>query len=144
MSTSFTDTYVRNLKATGRYTDSATQGLNLQLKSGGGKYWTFRYQFMSRRYDVALGSYPTITLKEARARATASRNELNQGLRPSAPWKPKQDEKHPNNTVQKIIFSDFAKDCIDNKKAEWRNEKHVAQWYATIKQYADPVIGINN
>ena len=141
MSISFTDTYVRNLKTTGRYTDSATQGLNLQLKYGGGKYWTFRYQFMGKRYDVALGSYPTITLREARARATASRNELNQGLRPSAPWKPKQTEKHPNNTVQKIIFSDFAKDCIDNKKAEWRNEKHAAQWYATIKQYADPVIG---
>jgi hypothetical protein len=35
MSTAFTDTYIRNLKAVGRYTDAATVGLNLQVKAGG-------------------------------------------------------------------------------------------------------------
>lgn len=141
MRTAFTDTFVRNLKAIGRYTDSATQGLNLQLKTGGGKYWTLRYQFMGKRYDVSLGSYPTITLKEARVRATTSRNELNQGIRPSKPWKPKLAEKHDNKIVLQTTFSEFSKECIDKKRAEWRNEKHVAQWYATIEKYANPVIG---
>jgi len=84
MSTAFKDPYVRNLKSVRRYTDIATQGLNLQVKAGGGKYWTFGYQFDGKRQDLNLGTYPPITLKEARARATTSRNELNQGLRPSA------------------------------------------------------------
>ena len=141
MGTVFTDTLIRNLKTVGRYTDLATQGLNLQVKAGGGKYWTFRYNFQGKRQDLSLGTYPPITLKEARARATTSRNELNQGLLPSALWKPKSPAKQAEKPANRATFSEFAKICIDNKKAEWRNEKHGAQWYATIQQYADPVIG---
>ena len=79
MSIAFTDTYIRNLKSTGRYTDAATQGLNLQIKKEGGKYWTFRYLYQGNRHDLGLGTYPTIGLKEARARAVNARNTLNQG-----------------------------------------------------------------
>ena len=43
MPISFTDAYIKNLSATGRYTDAATAGLNLQVKPNGGKYWTLRY-----------------------------------------------------------------------------------------------------
>ena len=49
MSTAFTDTFIRNIKDLGRYTDAATQGLNLQVKPSGGKYWTFRYLFQGKR-----------------------------------------------------------------------------------------------
>jgi len=140
MSTAFTDTYIRNLKAAGRYTDAATLGLNIQVKPGGGKYWTFRYLYQGKRHDLSIGTYPAISLKEARARATNARYELNQGQLPSAAWKPESVlTKHAD--VDRPTFSEFAKSCIDNKKAEWRSEKHGAQWYATIKQYADPVIG---
>lgn len=140
MSSAFTDTYIRNLKNVGRYTDAATQGLNLQIKARGGKYWTFRYQYQGKRLDLSLGTYPAISLKEARARATNARNGINQGQPPEAIWKPKPSLIRPVE-ANKQTFSEFAKSCIDSKKAEWRNDKHGAQWYATIKQYADPVIG---
>jgi len=141
MSIAFTDTFIRNLRTVGRYTDSATQGLNLQIKKAGGKYWTFRYQYQGKRHDLGLGTYPTIGLKEARARAVYARNDLNQGRRPTPTWKPQPCVKANYESEKITNFSDFAKGCIDSKKAEWRNEKHGAQWYATIKQYADPVIG---
>jgi len=141
MSAAFTDIYIRNLKTVGRYTDAATQGLNLQVKESGGKYWTFRYLYQSKRHDLGLGTYPAISLKEARARATNARNELNQGQRPLAIWKPKPAVTVNAGNETRPIFSEFAKSCIDSKKAEWRNDKHGAQWYSTIKQYADPVIG---
>jgi hypothetical protein len=115
--------------------------LNLQIKKEGGKYWTFRYLYQGNRHDLGLGTYPTIGLKEARARAVNARNTLNQGQRPSANWKPKEVVILTEKTENAPQFSEFAKGCIDSKKAEWRNEKHGAQWYATIKQYADPVIG---
>ena len=54
MSAAFTDIYIRNLKTVGRYTDAATQGLNLQVKESGGKYWTFRYLYQSKRHDLGL------------------------------------------------------------------------------------------
>jgi integrase len=125
----------------GRYTDASNKGLNLQVKEGGGKYWVFRYLYLGKRYDLGLGTYPSISLKEARSRATQARNELNQGQQPKSHWKLKQSLK--SNNPEKIIpkFSDYAKFCIDSKKSEWRNEKHGAQWYSTISRYADPIIG---
>ena len=141
MSIAFTDTFIRNLKTIGRYTDSATQGLNLQIKKAGGKYWTFRYQYQGKRHDLGLGTYPTISLKEARSRAINARNKINQGQKPDAAWRPKPAVTQTNVQDVRPVFSEFAKVCIDSKKAEWRNEKHGAQWYSTIKQYADPVIG---
>lgn len=141
MSIAFTDPYIRNLKIKGRYTDSATQGLNIQVKVNGAKYWTLRYLYQGKRHDLGLGTYPAITLKDARARATAARNEINQGSRPTAKWKPTAPVNQPAEPEKRPTFSNFAKSCIDSKKAEWRNAKHGAQWYATIKDYADPVIG---
>ena len=141
MSIAFTDPYIRNLKIKGRYTDSATQGLNIQVKANGAKYWTFRYLYQGKRHDLGLGTYPAITLKDARARATAARNEINQGSCPTAKWKPTAPVNQPAEPENRPTFSNFAKSCINNKKAEWRNAKHGAQWYATIKDYADPVIG---
>ena len=141
MSIAFTDPYIRNLNLKGRYTDSATQGLNIQVKANGAKYWTLRYLYQGKRLDVGLGTYPAISLKDARARATAARYEVNQGARPIAKWKPTAPANQPAEPEKRPTFSNFAKSCIESKKAEWRNAKHGAQWHATIKDYADPVIG---
>jgi integrase len=43
--------------------------------------------------------------------------------------------------IVKPIFSDYAKQCINSKKAEWQNPKHKEQWFNTIEQYANPFIG---
>ena len=66
MKTVFTDAYIKSIKQSGRYTDAATTGLNLNIKNKGGGYWVFRYLFGGRRLDLSLGAYPAISLKEAR------------------------------------------------------------------------------
>ena len=53
MSAAFSDSFIRNIKTTGRYTDAATQGLNLQVKVNGGKYWAMRYLFQSTPVSAA-------------------------------------------------------------------------------------------
>ena len=136
MKTVFTDAFIKNLKQPGRYTDAATVGLNFNVKSNGG-YWVFRYLYIAKRLDLALGAYPAITLKEARKRAIASRNDLLQGKKPFAYWKAEVITNQQNQTQ----FKDYAKECIEAKKAEWRNPKHIEQWFNTIEQYANPVIG---
>jgi hypothetical protein len=143
MSTAFSDSFIRNIKTTGRYTDAATQGLNLQVKANGGKYWAMRYLFQDKRYDLSLGSYPNVSLKEARVRATAARAQLNAGQRPEPSWKPqppKKEEQH-SRAPSKVTFSQYAADCIAAKRAEWKNAKHAEQWSSTVNMYANPVIG---
>ena len=141
MSSAFSDSFIRNIKTPGRYTDAATQGLNLQVKANGGKYWAMRYLFQDKRHDLSLGSYPSVTLKEARIRATAARAQLNAGQRPEATWKPKPSCKEQPITASKVTFRQYAADCIAAKRAEWKNAKHAEQWSSTIEMYANPVIG---
>jgi hypothetical protein len=135
MKTGFTDPYVKNLKAPGRYTDAAVSGLNLNIKRQGGKYWVFRYLFAGKRRDLSLGSYPDITLKEARKRATACRIDLMQAKQPSTYWRNAETV-----ITDKPIFRDYAKECIEGKKAEWKNDKHTYQWFRAIEVFANPVI----
>jgi len=130
MKQAFTDTFIKNLKTPGRYTDGATAGLNFNIKPSGGGYWVFRYSYAGKRLDLSLGSYPAITLKEARKRALASRNDLLQGKKPTTYWKV---QAMPDDIV-KPIFSDYAKQCINSKKEEWQNPKHKEQWFNTIEQ----------
>jgi integrase len=137
MKTGFTDPYVKNLTQSGRYTDSATPGLNLNIKSNGGKYWVFRYLYAAKRSDLALGVYPDVGLKEARKRAVQARNSVLQGQRPIATWKVAA----ASQACYTPLFRDFAADCIAAKKAEWSNPKHTDQWTNTIEQYANPIIG---
>jgi len=137
MKTVFTDTYIKNIKQTGRYTDAATTGLNLNVKKNGGGYWVFRYLFDGKRLDLSLGAYPAISLKEARKRAISSRNDLLQGNKPKAYWRVDTASKDLNQP----LFKDYAKECIEAKKAEWQNSKHIDQWFNTINTYANPIIG---
>jgi integrase len=137
MKTVLTDTFIKNIKQVGRYTDAATKGLNFNIKSNGGGYWVFRYLFGGRRLDLSLGAYPAISLKEARKRAIASRNDLLQGGKPKAYWKAETSSKELNQP----LFKDYAKECIEAKKAEWKNSKHIDQWFNTIESYANPIIG---
>jgi integrase len=138
MKQGFTDVLVKNLTQPGRYTDAQTRGLNLQVKAGGGRYWTYRFSHAGKRADLSLGSYPDVSLKEARARAVKARAELLTGGPPS-PIRKVREELQP--TPKRPRFEEFSKECIESKSAEWRNGKHAAQWASTIEQYAIPVIG---
>ncbi len=133
----FTDAYIKSIKQSGRYTDGATTGLNLNIKSKGGGYWVFRYLFGGKRLDLSLGAYPSISLKEARKRAIAARNDLLKGAKPKAYWRSEIAPKELNQP----LFKDYAKQCIETKRAEWQNPKHTDQWFNTIEQYANPIIG---
>jgi integrase len=135
--TVFTDAFIKNIKQSGRYTDAATTGLNLNVKGKGGGYWVFRYLFGGKRLDLSLGAYPSISLKEARKRAITLRSELLQGSKPKAYWRAETASKELNQP----LFKDYAKECIEAKKAEWQNSKHIDQWFNTIDTYANPIIG---
>jgi integrase len=140
----FTDKTIQSLKSVGRYTDPTTPGLNLQVKRNGNQYWTFRFLLAGVRRDISLGVYPSVSLKEARQRAISIRNDLNHGNDPQTPWKPVKSAEVIENAkidLAKPIFSEFAIKCIANKRNEWRNAKHAAQWLSSIERFANPVIG---
>jgi Integrase len=77
------DTTVRQARITGTdYTIGDTDGLALNVTARGGKIWRFRYYWAGVQKRMSLGSYPQISLKEARARRDEARALVAQGINP--------------------------------------------------------------
>lgn len=122
---------VRNLKEPGRYSDG--DGLILDVRPGGSKSWIARLQCSGRRRDYGLGSFKDVSLTEARDKAREYRKLLRSGIDP-LDAKRKRLEAIPT-------FRDAANAVHEEHKPGWRNDKHGAQWMATLKAYAFPHLG---
>ena len=73
-------------------------GLFLLIKTNGGKLWRLKYSFEGKEKLLSLGTYPTTTLLEARAKRDEHKKEIAKGIDPSAERK----EIKTNIEVQKI------------------------------------------
>lgn len=131
---------VKNLKTPGRYTDALIKGLHIWVKPNGRKYWIFRYSHENKQHNISLGSFPTLSIAEARVRAQQSRDDLDRGINPLAIKNSSKAQKLALQ-AQKLSFKEFAEACIKSKRAEWTNQKHGDQWEYTLSEFAYPFIG---
>ena len=130
---------IKNAKQVGRHTTNE-KGLQLLIKKGGYKYWVLRYTYGANRHDLTLGSFPEISVADARRKAQEARYLLNQGINPIADRKAKKAALIAQTSTS-ITFEKFALEVIESKRIEWTNQKHAAQWEATLREYAFPIIG---
>jgi len=130
---------IKNAKQTGRHTTNE-KGLQLLIKKGGYKYWVLRYTYGANRHDLTLGSFPEISVADARKKAQEARYKLNQGINPLVERKAKKASLIAQ-TSSAITFEKFALEVIESKRIEWSNEKHAAQWEYSLREFAFPIIG---
>src|SRR5665811_2450172 len=122
----------------GRHHDS--HGLYLQVTPTGGRSWVLRYEVRGRERWMGLGPTHAFTLEEARQSARKARQQLFEGIDPL-------DAKKAQRTVQaleaaqSIAFADAARQYFDQHEAKWSSVKHARQFWASLEQYAFPVIG---
>jgi integrase len=89
---------------------------------------------------MGLGPYPTIGLALARTKAAEARRTLTDGLDPLA-VRQKAAEAAKFAAVSAISFEAATDKFIAAKSKEWTNEKHKAQWRASLAAHAFPEIG---
>ncbi len=86
-----TDIAVRQAKATGKnYTLGDYDGLSLGISTKGGKWWLFRYIWLGKQKRMSLGTYPEVSLREARALRDEARALLAKGINPHIDRKQKR------------------------------------------------------
>ena len=77
-----TDTAARQAKFTDKQQKlSDEKGLYL-LVNASGKYWRLKYRFAGKEKALALGVYPEVSLKEARAKRDEARKLIAEGTDP--------------------------------------------------------------
>ncbi|MBY0351604.1 integrase arm-type DNA-binding domain-containing protein [Tabrizicola sp.] len=115
-------------------------GLYLQLTPKGGKTWVLRMLVGSRRRDIGLGGFPTVTLAQARDKAREARDKVERGVDPVEERKAAK-AKLVEARRKGMLFSEAVDKALAAKLDAFRNEKHRAQWRSTLDNYALPEIG---
>jgi len=130
---------VERLSSTpGLYSDGG--GLNLRVSSPTARSWVFRYMLAGKAREMGLGSYPEVSLADAREAALAARKLKTLGKDPIAEREAARAAERAE-AARAVTFQYCAKAYISARKPSWRNEKHGNQWAATLNTYAMPLIG---
>jgi integrase len=119
----------------GRHADGG--GLYLDV-DGGRKRWLWRYRLGAKRREMGLGPAGAngVGLAEARAERDRWRAVLRTGADPIEARIRTQSEAAGAAIP---TFGEAADAFVDAKAPGWRNEKHIAQWRMTLKEYAKPL-----
>ena len=119
----------------GKYPDG--DGLYLSIYKPGRGKWSLRYTLNKKAREMGLGSFPEVTLLEARQNALSNKQLLIKKVDPI-------DEKKRVEVLrqqQNKKFSDIANLYIETKKKpEWTNPKSEQQWRNTINTYVSPIL----
>ncbi|MAO56848.1 MAG: integrase [Rhodospirillaceae bacterium] len=142
---------VSKIKDDGRHAVGGADGLHLRI-SGASRAWVLRVAVGMRtdgqgkpavhRRDIGLGSYPDVSLAEARDKARDLRKQIRDGIDPIAT---KHAERRARQQTQAELqrrktFKECAEAVIAQKGDELSNTKAIAQWGSTLEAYAYPVL----
>lgn len=115
-------------------------GLYMQLSPGGGRSWVLRVQVGAKRRDIGLGSFPTVTLSQAREKAREAREKIGQGI---DPIEERKAAKASLIAAQRrgLTFDKATEHYLAAKLDAFKNAKHRQQWQNTLAHYASPALG---
>ena len=131
---------VSHIKALGLHSVGGVSGLKLQVKAADSRSWILRVTVLKKIRDIGLGSYPTISLKNARDAAKAMLVQIALGNDPVALRKKAADEAAAARANLRT-FDQCAAEYILRNEKQWSSTKTRAQWESSLKQYASPIIG---
>ena len=100
----------------------------------GGKWWRIDYRFEGKRKTLSLGTYPEVSLKEARLRRDEARSILNDGIDPSHQRKPsEQAGAHTFEAVAREWYAKFRMQWAASHAVKMlgRLENDVLPWIGT-------------
>ena len=110
-------------------------GMRLVVSAAGARRWVVRFTVNGKRREMGIGSYPGVSLADARIAAQQARSLAASGVDPVESRKARQ-------TPAKVhTFTRVAAEYIRAHRRGWKNPKHARQWVRTLKTYARPVIG---
>jgi len=119
----------------GKYHDG--KGLYISITSPGTGKWSYRYRIDHKSREMGLGTFPEISIVDARQKAEDNRRLVLNKIDPI-------DDKRKQEVLRKQQnkkFSFIANLYISaKKKEEWRNPKSEQQWRNTITNYAVPYL----
>lgn len=112
-------------------------GLFFQVEPTGRKLWRFRYFFNGKETMMSLGSYPEVTLAEARDKRHEANKLLSNGINP---YQKKQEEKRNAIINTANTFKAIAEEWHEANKSKWV-ASHATRLMQRLKLNVFPDLG---
>lgn len=133
-----TDTKVRNAKSTDKETKMFDGGgLFLLLTPGGGKLWHFKYRFGGKEKKLSFGTYPEVSLADARDKRAEARKLVAAGIDPGEARKA-QKAARAEKTAN--TFEAVAREWYGKNEPVW-SPTHAVMVISRLERDVFPVIG---
>lgn len=113
------------------------KGLYLFIKPNGSKYLRYKYYFAGKEKVLALGTYPEVSLKEAREKRDEARKMLREGIDPS---QAKKEKKLQHKVETENTFEIVAREWLENMKHSW-TARHANYTLRRLEADILPVLG---
>ncbi len=133
-----TDISIRNAKPKDKsYRLKDSVGLYAFITPSGGKHWRLKYRFDGKQKVLSFGSYPEVTLSEARERAFEARKRLANNIDPS---ELKKQQKQQQKAEVENSFESVARCWHANHIQKW-SEDHSARILKRLENDIFPHFG---
>ena len=119
------------------YKLSDGNGLFLLIQPNGSRWWRYRYRFNGKEKMLSLGTYPDVTLKEARNLRVTASDLLKQGVDPS---ENKQEQKRIKAILAENSFESVAHSWFNSWKTN-KTERHAGYTIRRLEADVFPEIG---
>jgi len=141
-----TNIAVNRIARVGWHAVGGVAGLLLQVREPATKgsqpprSWLLRVRSGNQRQPIGLGSYPQVSLAEAREQAKLLSAKARLGINL------KEEKQNARNTLllsaaKRKTFKQCAQSYIQAHSADYTSDKHRKQWPSTLEAYAYPLIG---
>ncbi|MDQ6962862.1 MAG: integrase arm-type DNA-binding domain-containing protein [Mariprofundaceae bacterium] len=114
-------------------------GLYLLLNASG-KYWRWCYTYNNKRKTMAYGTYPAVSLKEAREKNTQAHKLHHDGVDPSQHKKLKKQQAKEKEQLTANTFEAVAMQWYQIQLTRW-TEKHAKTINSRLNSHVFPFIG---
>lgn len=91
------------------------------------KAWGQRVRINGKLTNLGLGSFPVVSLAQARARVLENRQAIEKG--------------HDPRGAGILTFEKAAEKVISIRAREWKGTRSAEQWRSSLRRFAHPVIG---
>ena len=119
----------------GKYHDG--KGLYISISSQGRGKWSYRYRIDSKSREMGLGTFPEISIVDARQKAEDSRRLVLKKIDPIDDKRRAEVLRNQQNKKFSYIADLYIK---AKKQEEWRSPRSEQSWRHTINTYAIPYL----
>lgn len=118
------DSKIRSAKPKEKlYRIGDSDGLCIEIKPNGKKYWRYRFQWLKKTQMMSLGEYPIVGLAEARTKRDEAKSLVASGINPVEEKENQKKAKHDeyeNRVLFKHVAAEYKAEKLKNRSERYQ------------------------